>query len=60
MQCDREDEREMTMTGGCQCGRIRYAAEIDERRGLSVPLPDVPARDRRRVDRVQERDARRR
>ena len=46
------------MTGGCQCGRVRYRARDRQRRCLSVPLPDVPARDRRRVDRVQERAAR--
>jgi 2-hydroxychromene-2-carboxylate isomerase len=33
------------MTGGCQCGRIRCRRR--QRRGLSLPLPDVPEGDRR-------------
>ena len=48
------------MTGGCACGRVRYTATIDDRRRLSLPLPDVPAGDRLGLDRLQEREAGRR
>ena len=49
-----------TMEGGCACGRVRYSVAIDERRGVPLPLPDVPACDGIGVDRVQGREGQRR
>ena len=34
------------MSGGCACGKVRFTREGRRRRRLSVPLPDVPARER--------------
>ena len=48
------------MTGGCQCGRVRYAVSNRGRRGVSLPLQLLQTRDRRRLDRLQDCPLRRR
>ena len=36
------DHERCPMTGGCQCGAVRYALHDDARAGRHLPLPHVP------------------